>query len=690
MKPFRSFRPVCAIILSAGAFSQVAPSPAAAAAAEIWTASSGLTTIHFNTDIMSSMGLSLAEVVESRGIESAPQAQLPAMEGPGWQFRFEGSDLRFPVDRGRVRWSEDWTGSLNHVGQFAFRTVDDGQLFYVEDFIVQPADHASIGPRFEVTDSYGLPVFEMVDGYLGFYSEDSSLQGVTFDLTLSSEFAQRMGSTRLAGRTVGTVALRAHAQWLHGDSPELLTRPAVGDTCLNRDIALGALNRIEYWNRSGSYPNGVLALSMATTSCNLGECDVEWEAPMAVDHPGILMSLYRIDTAGVLEQIGISETKHAFFALSGNQCGDCPEPSDGTYLAVGCSDTYSVSANADRNYLAPRDEWLAYTASWDCFASHFTNGNPDCERVHGGSGHGPIDHRLQVSEAELADTSAAYFYEASYLVRGDIDKSNNIGWQPTSFERDGNDYLFDGETTVDVNIGPLLETWGDVHEWVSFEDDGSVLVATKVIEPAVGQVRLEYAILNFDADRQIFKVSIPVGSANLSSIGFNDPNLNVLDDWSAVVNEGKITWTTTNNPLSFGQMFNFRYSFPGEAEDGQIEVSTVMGGAETKLVNSKVPSTASSAPGTPLSLQLGHTPNPLSNISTIRFELPNSTPASLQVFDVSGRRVRSLIDGLLPSGPQRVEWDGLDDGGLRVRSGVYYYRLQAGPQTEANSITVID
>ena len=54
---------------------------------------------------------------------------------------------------------------------------------------------------------------------------------------------------------------------------------------------------------------------------------------------------------------------------------------------------------------------------------------------------------------------------------------------------------------------------------------------------------------------------------------------------------------------------------------------------------------------------------------------------SLTVYDAQGRRVRSLWNGAARTGPQSVAWDGSDDNGARVGSGVYFYRLAvAGEQ----------
>jgi hypothetical protein len=71
-------------------------------------------------------------------------------------------------------------------------------------------------------------------------------------------------------------------------------------------------------------------------------------------------------------------------------------------------------------------------------------------------------------------------------------------------------------------------------------------------------------------------------------------------------------------------------------------------------------------------------PNPFNPSTTIAFNLPHSGATSLVVYDVRGRLVRTLIDGVLQVGPQNLEWDGRNNAGQRVATGVYMYRLTFG------------
>ncbi|HEU4366156.1 MAG TPA: family 43 glycosylhydrolase [Candidatus Krumholzibacteria bacterium] len=68
-------------------------------------------------------------------------------------------------------------------------------------------------------------------------------------------------------------------------------------------------------------------------------------------------------------------------------------------------------------------------------------------------------------------------------------------------------------------------------------------------------------------------------------------------------------------------------------------------------------------------------PNPFNPATSIAFELPRAGRVRLDIFDATGARVRTLVDGTRVAGLHREPWTGTDDGGKAVSSGVYFYRL---------------
>jgi choice-of-anchor B domain-containing protein len=82
-------------------------------------------------------------------------------------------------------------------------------------------------------------------------------------------------------------------------------------------------------------------------------------------------------------------------------------------------------------------------------------------------------------------------------------------------------------------------------------------------------------------------------------------------------------------------------------------------------------------------------PNPFNPSTVITFELASRAWARLRVFDVSGAMVKSLVDDRLPAGRHSAAWDGTDGHGRAVASGVYYYRLDAGPATATRRMVLL-
>jgi hypothetical protein len=94
-------------------------------------------------------------------------------------------------------------------------------------------------------------------------------------------------------------------------------------------------------------------------------------------------------------------------------------------------------------------------------------------------------------------------------------------------------------------------------------------------------------------------------------------------------------------------------------------------------------------PGTRVSrsVELGASyPNPTWSLSRIEYSLPTSGPATLRLFDVTGREVRTLVNGKVEAGRHDAIWDGRDGQGDRVPAGVYFYELNAGGQRASRRV----
>jgi hypothetical protein len=82
-------------------------------------------------------------------------------------------------------------------------------------------------------------------------------------------------------------------------------------------------------------------------------------------------------------------------------------------------------------------------------------------------------------------------------------------------------------------------------------------------------------------------------------------------------------------------------------------------------------------------------PNPARGLATISFQLPKEEKAELEIFNVSGRFIRTLVNATLKPGVYKYIWDGKDQQGIRTPSGVYFYRLKGGGQTLTRKLVLI-
>lgn len=82
-------------------------------------------------------------------------------------------------------------------------------------------------------------------------------------------------------------------------------------------------------------------------------------------------------------------------------------------------------------------------------------------------------------------------------------------------------------------------------------------------------------------------------------------------------------------------------------------------------------------------------PNPFNGQTTLRFELAEPGPVKLTIYNLAGQAVRVLVDGVLPAGEHQVVWDGRDEGGREVGSGLYEAQFHGAGHRQAMGVVVI-
>jgi hypothetical protein len=672
---------------------------------ERWAVGSGQVVFNFNVELLHDLGIDVA--VEADAFE--PHGDI-LVDEPCWRFPIRGSDLGFRTEYGILRQGNLEGSAVRLGGAIVLRDRASGKQMRLDGLEIARMPVPDPDPGRHGTETLLLRSgatrqvwFELVHSMFDFRPKDRQLKIHYLNVRVTDAWARAIGRPQAAGLIIGGGELRAATRLVASTPP---TTPRYQPQFIGGilDVGLGDLAEIQQVGHLGTWPNGTAGLAMSTTICNVGSVDVPWLAPMAEDHPLIHMALYRL-LNGRLEQIGVSWMKHGFFATSNSQCTTCQNPSDGSYLAIGCSDTYSVSNNSNRTFLGPRSEVNPYTAAWTCTGSHFSGGINDCVRRHSSSGHTSIDHRLIAADADLNNVGATYFYETAYFVRNDQDLSNNWASRICTMSWDGSMWNFTTPTSGNPLLsGPALVRWGDLTTTKAVTStDGEVMLSVQTTDLGGGAYHYEYALLNKTSDRRIRSFSIPAyGVSNITNLGFHDNDASAANDWTVSVTDGVITWQTSTyetNPgapaLMFGNMMNFRFDANAAPVDRNATLGLFKPGTvTTTYVATRGPVFTPTAVGEPAvatgTRLLDMRPNPFSRSTTISFMLTSPGSVTLEIYDAAGRLVRILVDASRDAGVQSAVWDGRAETGARARAGVYHARLRVGGVTSVRSLILVN
>jgi len=388
---------------------------------------------------------------------------------------------------------------------------------------------------------------------------------------------------------------------------------ASGPDVIVGDITLGANNG----TGSGNYTmqNGREALSLGTTSCNMGTVWLNWISSTN-QHPVIGGALYRyklVDGAGRFEQIGVSWLKHGFFALSQSLCCTCSGTTDGTHLGVGCSDPYTASRNGTQSGLGPRWQVNANTG----FFNYPHAGSPS------GGNLGRIEVELVDLELTGGGNTTRYFGEAQYVSPDDAaagNQNNNASWREVSVTAStiAGSYVFTLTGTTQRQQDALRAwkvadpavTLVDVDTPDSGPSPGRVILGYRTTNLGGGQYRYEYAVHNLNSDLSISSFSIPKGpTVNITNVGFHDVVYRGNEgmggvpyeatDWSPVVAGPSVSWACTPfsvsnnaNAIRWGTTYNFRFDADAAPVTGTISLGTYK--------NAGMVTTSGDVPGSPI------------------------------------------------------------------------------------------
>jgi len=275
--------------------------------------------------------------------------------------------------------------------------------------------------------------------------------------------------------------------------------------------------------------------------------------------------------------------------------------------------------------------------------------------------------------------------------------TNNLGYSPdedywvVQVSNDGGANWVNVESTTASNnawqqVSFFANDYFDTPDQLRLRFRASDYNGGSLVEAAIDDIVISSSTAVADVAAPVITVTEPEGG----SIG-NGQNLNVA--WNASDDVGVVharVWLSLDGGSSFDQLIaegaldgavDWTVNVPGgvDAYDARVRVE-VLDGMEREAADVSAAFTitvgVTDTPnmGSTLALAQNH-PNPFNPQTSIFFSLPRNMDVSLKIYNVQGKLVRTLVQGMETAGSHEVVWKGRDDRGGNVSSGIYFYRL---------------
>jgi len=165
--------------------------------------------------------------------------------------------------------------------------------------------------------------------------------------------------------------------------------------------------------------------------------------------------------------------------------------------------------------------------------------------------------------------------------------------------------------------------------------------------------------------------TLQVGSSYTFAVTATDPDPNDTLTY---------TWSVNDTVKQVGRSPFFTTTLP--VLKGNVIVKVVvtdMGGLSVSATWTFLVTAVQKQPSLPTQFGLDQNyPNPFNPTTVISFDVPKPSAVRIVVYDILGKEVRTLVNNTMSPGTYHVTWDGLNDEGRQVSSGIYFYRMEAG------------
>jgi hypothetical protein len=328
--------------------------------------------------------------------------------------------------------------------------------------------------------------------------------------------------------------------------------------------------------------------------------------------------------------------------------------SAGNYLIKCIVDDQNGGTAADSILVSVRD--FSITQTGDLAAFYPFNGNANDESGNGNNG---FVFQAQLTEDRFGNANKAYVFDG---INDYIQVQNNS--------------TLNFQNSITVNFwmrpGEFYEREAYPISHGNWENRWKISITNKKIR---WTVKTSSGIKDLDSETELVLDSLYNVTAIYDGNDFEVYLNGELDAFSSF--SGSIL--TTNIDLIFAQVLpgNNNFNYKGVLDDIRI-YNYAIPYSEIQALYDINTSVTENNPEIPLENYLYQNyPNPFNGQSVIKFNLRKSGEVNLEVYNILGKKVRNLINKEMPNGFHSVTWDGRNDKGERVSTGVYFYKLKA-------------
>jgi hypothetical protein len=295
---------------------------------------------------------------------------------------------------------------------------------------------------------------------------------------------------------------------------------------------------------------------------------------------------------------------------------------------------------------------------------------------------------------------------------GEVAAGQAVSWAITNNGSETVYVLGEGEVAGGGSLTVAVATGATGSSAISLDAEGGKLAGTT----SIAVVASVTAANSEGVDKNLSVTfaatwDVPVAAELASFAGAVTPDDGVLLQWSVASQSNNLGWEVyrSTDDVAFekvgdlvvgdGTSDEFKsYSFT----DGELPAADVLyyylkqvdldgTSARSSVIEVVLSATAVSQQALPTASALQQNyPNPFNPETTISFDLSAESVVKLTVYSMTGQVVRTLVDGkALSAGQYKSVWDGRDENGAKVGSGVYFYQLNAGDFTAKKKMTLL-